>query len=401
MSDLAELLTQTLQRLTRLASDAREAEGMSEPHQGRAQLATELTELTELTSALEARVRRLAESRDRFGAVLDSMREGVIALDEENRIQLANRSACKLFGWESAPLAEHIETCVDEDALLLFLREQLPWEAPWVELDFKGRRTVLARLTPLSNRGEAVLVLSDITALRRLETVRRDFVQNGSHELRTPTTVIRANAETLLSGAMDNPTVARGFLEGIDRNAQRLSHLVSDLLDLSRIESGTYQMQAEPVRPLEVIRRVVDTLADQIISKELKVKLLVDASLELSQDAGALEQVFTNLVENAVNYSHERGTITLSARLLPARHGKELIRFEVNDNGPGISEKHQARIFERFYRVDKGRSRHLGGTGLGLAIVKHLCHALGGEVGLESAEGQGCSFWFSVPRVLQ
>ena len=396
----ASMLSETLQRLVSLARD------LSRDHtnkaidfdyqNGRDEYSKLARSLTSLASQIEDQVARLADSRNRFEAVLDSMREGVIALDEEYRISLVNKSACRLLAWSSPPLNRHIDNCVNEEALLLFLHGQAAAEAPWVELEFKGRRTVLARLTPQSNRGESVLVLNDITALRRLETVRRDFVANVSHELRTPTTVIRANAETLLDGAMNEPLIAKNFLEGIERNAQRLSHLVSDLLDLSRIESGTYQMSEEQVEPAQIVTRVVDTLADQLVKKQIKVIIEVEDHLSLINDAGAVEQVFTNLIENAVNYTAERGSVTIKA--IPDLNRSEWLRFEVIDDGPGISAKHQKRIFERFYRVDKGRSRQLGGTGLGLAIVKHLCQGMGGNVGVESETGQGCTFWFSLPK---
>ncbi len=401
----ARLLSQTLQRLVDLARDLSEGESNQEidlTHQSAPdEYRTLARSLTKLATQIEDQVGRLADSRNRFEAVLDSMREGVIALDEEYQVSFANQSACKLLGWQTPPLSLHIDECIGEESLTLFLREQIAEEAPWVELEFHGRRIVLARLTPQSKRDEAVLVLNDITALKRLEAVRKDFVANVSHELRTPTTVIQANAETLLDGAIEDPQIARRFLEGIGRNAQRLAHLVSDLLDLSRIESGTYQMSAESVYPREVVGLVVDTLADQLIKKQIKVEIEVDESLEVLQDQGALEQVFMNLIENAVNYSEERGCVIIratedSSRL--ANDDQSLIRFEVIDDGPGISERHRPRIFERFYRVDKGRSRHLGGTGLGLAIVKHLCQVMGGEVGLESVEGEGCAFWFDVPR---
>ena len=172
--------------------------------------------------------------------------------------------------------------------------------------------------------------------------------------------------------------------------------MVSDLLDLSRIESGFYQMSAEQVEPAQIVTRVVDTLADQLVKKQIKVIIEVEDHLSLINDAGAVEQVFTNLIENAVNYTAERGSVTIKA--IADLDRVDWLRFEVIDDGPGISAKHQKRIFERFYRVDKGRSRQLGGTGLGLAIVKHLCQGWGGNVGVESEAGQGCKFWFSLPK---
>ena len=396
----AQMLSQTLRRLETLARElARGERGQKLTFEGKDEYSRLARSLTMLASQIESQVGHLAESRDRFEAVLDAMREAVIALDTSRRISFANVSACQLLGWSNPPLGCSLEECVREDALILFLRDGVAEDDPWVELEFNGRRTVLARLTSQSIVGETVLVLSDITALRRLETVRRDFVANVSHELRTPTTVIQANAETLMDGAIDDPEVAESFLRGIFRNAQRLARLVSDLLDLSRIESGTYHMRREPVHIREVLERVVDTLADQLIAKSIKIKLKLDAvnpQPDLYTDAGALEQIFTNLIENAVHYSDERASVSVKVTPQQGAHEQTLL-FEVVDNGPGIAKKHQSRIFERFYRVDKGRSRQLGGTGLGLAIVKHLCGALGGDLGLKSVKGEGCRFWFTLP----
>ena len=354
--------------------------------------------LVKLSVQVEKKMERLAESRDRFGAVLDAMKEGVIALDENHCVSLVNQSACQLLGWSVPPINQQIDECIQDETLRHFLREETAEQDPWVEVELSEKRTALARLTSHPSRDELVLVLNDITALRRLETVRRDFVANVSHELRTPTTVIRANAETLVNGAMEEPIIAKQFLDGIERNAHRLSNLVSDLLDLSRIESGTYQLSTDTVDPLPVVHGVVDALADKIVSKQIKLKLKLNQVDSLICDSGALEQIFTNLVENAVHYSFDRGKVIIKAtKTTPKDLDKDFIKFEVSDDGPGISEQHQTRIFERFYRVDKGRSRQLGGTGLGLAIVKHLCVAMGGEVGVESVAGEGSTFWFIIP----
>jgi len=367
---------------------------------------------------LEVRHAALIESHDQFEAVLEAMREGVVALDARQRVLLANQSACELLGWARAPAGEPLDAHVRDLALSRFLQAQRRGERAgegvrWVELELADRRTLLARLTPRDEDGEQVLVLSDITALRRLEAVRRDFVANVSHELRTPTTVIQANAETLLDGAMGEPELARGFLDGIYRNAQRLSLLVSDLLDLSQIESGTYKLDMGWRAPRGVVERVVDTLADQIIQRRVKVKISAPAGLEVLADERALEQVLMNLIENAVKYSDEQALVrvTASLRAGPFPDGVERSEsdggvralegayalLEVRDNGPGIPAEHLPRLFERFYRVDTGRSRQQGGTGLGLAIVKHLCVAMGGAVGVTAVEGgRGSVFWVAL-----
>ena len=328
------------------------------------------------------------------------MREAVIALDEEHRIQFANQSACNLFNWSSIPQNQPIQEVLKVNTILQFLQEKAASEAPWVEIETEKKQTLLARLTTQSYTQEEVLVISDITALRRLETVRRDFVANVSHELRTPTTVIQINAETLMNGALEDPKMSRVFLDAIYRNAQRLSALVSDLLDLSRIESGTYTIEPCWINAYQVICHVVDALADQLIDKSMKIKIKIDPQLEVYADKQAFEQIMTNLIENAIKYSFEQGKIKVVLKEDPQSDQKlerDGLTFEVIDEGPGISPKHQTRLFERFYRIDTGRSRKRGGTGLGLAIVKHLCQNMEGKVGVHSEEGKGSSFWFTLP----
>ncbi|ABC83772.1 sensor histidine kinase [Anaeromyxobacter dehalogenans] len=251
------------------------------------------------------------------------------------------------------------------------------------------RRTYLAALSPLL-RGEVLVLLRDVTDARRAEATRRDFVANASHELRTPIAAIRAAAETLLSGAVEDPAAGRAFVEIVARHAERLSRLTQDLLDLSRIESRQWTFELAPVDLGPLARQVLELFASAARAKGIALRAGIPAGATLRADARALEQVLVNLVDNAVKYT-ATGSVTLSA----ARDGDAWV-ISVADTGPGIERHHLPRLFERFYRVDSGRSRDQGGTGLGLAIVKHLVQGMGGEVGVESGAG-GTRFWMRLP----
>ena len=205
--------------------------------------------------------------------------------------------------------------------------------------------------------------------------------------------VIRANAETLLDGALKDEKRARSFIEAVLRNSERLSNLIADLLDLSRIEAGRYDIQGVNVGLEALVHRVVDSVGHKVSQKDMIVEVLVGDSLEVLADSQALEQVLLNLVENALKYTPAGGKLCICASETDAR-----VRIEVQDNGPGIPVEHRARLFERFYRVDPGRSKEMGGTGLGLAIVKHLVGAMNGEVGMEPAEPSGSVFWVDLPK---
>ncbi len=253
-----------------------------------------------------------------------------------------------------------------------------------------SRRHFLAHLRPLL-RGEVLLTLRDVTAGRRAEAARRDFVANASHELRTPVAAIAGAAETLLEGALEDREQARVFVAMIARQADRLTRLAADLLDLSRIETGQWPIQLEPLLIEPLARRVLDLHASQAGQKGIALQCRTEPGLSVRADARALEQVLVNLVDNAVKYTPRGGTVTIGAE----RNGGEVV-LSVQDTGPGIDKHHLSRLFERFYRADPGRSRETGGTGLGLAIVKHLVQAQSGEVGVESGSG-GSRFWVRLP----
>jgi two-component system phosphate regulon sensor histidine kinase PhoR len=254
-----------------------------------------------------------------------------------------------------------------------------------------GRRSYLVHLAPLL-RGEVLVSLRDVTEARRAEATRRDFVANASHELRTPVAAIRAAAETLLGGAVDDPAGARQFVEIVARQAERLARLTEDLLDLSRLESRQWSFDLAPVDAAAVSTQAVELLAPTAGDKGLELSAEVPLGATVRADARALEQVLVNLLDNAVKYTAQ-GEVTLRGE----RDGDAWV-LSVADTGPGIDRHHLPRIFERFYRIDAGRSREQGGSGVGLAIVKHLVQGMGGEVGVESGTG-GTRFWVRLPAV--
>ena len=236
-----------------------------------------------------------------------------------------------------------------------------------------------------------VLVFHELTRLKKLERTRADFVANVSHELRTPLSLIKGYAETLLDGAKDNPEVSGKFLLAIDRNARRLDFLIQDLLTISALESGRVALNLQPVTPRALAEKVLSDLKSRADARRVQlVNALPD--LTVQADADRLEQVLGNLLDNAVKYGREGGTVTVGGR--PTDEGK--IELFVRDDGPGIPAEALERVFERFYRVDKARSREQGGTGLGLAIVKHIVQSHGGTVWAKSEVGAGATFYFTL-----
>jgi len=331
------------------------------------------------------------QDQDRFTAVLGATRTGVIALDGQDRVLEVNERAQDLLPFNADPVGRLLEDVLDLSEVTELVGQAGPEPRAEVTLVGPPPRVLSARVARPSDGGQIVL-LHDITARRHVEGIKRDFVANASHELRTPVTVIRANAETLLDGALDEPDMACQFVEGIHRNATRLSDLLSDMLDLSRLEAGRFVLEPRVLRVHPMLEQVAANVQERAADKGVTVTLDCPEELEGFADARALDQVLTNLVENAAKYTPSGGRVTLRAR--PAAHG---VRLEVEDDGPGIPPEHRARVFERFYRVDTGRSRALGGTGLGLAIVRLLVNAMGGRVGLEPVEPHGALFWVELP----
>jgi two-component system phosphate regulon sensor histidine kinase PhoR len=253
-----------------------------------------------------------------------------------------------------------------------------------------------AQLPMVNGKHQGLLaVFVDVTETRRLETLRKDFVANVSHELRTPITAVRSAVDTLRLTLAGDPSASERFVDIIDRNAQRLGALVEDLLDLSRIESKDYRPEAKPVPLRTISEQALTLLRARIEEKKLDVGNEIAEELPPARaDRRAVEQVFTNLLDNAVKYCPAGARVRLRAQ-----QTERSLRIEIADTGPGIEPRHLSRLFERFYRVDSGRSRDMGGTGLGLSIVKHLVETMGGVIGIESTPGRGSTFWFTLPAM--
>jgi two-component system, OmpR family, phosphate regulon sensor histidine kinase PhoR len=359
--------------------------------------------LDELADGLAASMESLRSERDRLGTILDSMVEGVVVTSSEGIVVVTNRALREMFLRTQdqvigrAPIAAlrvlELHEAIEEAAS--------SGKRTSVEFAVEGvrPRTIAASVAPLKGaQGESagcVAVLSDVTELRRLEGLRREFVANVSHELRTPVAAVRAAVETLQSGALDDPKFAKEFVAIIERHADRLRRLVEDLLELSRIEAKELQLRPEPLALGEQCEHVVELFA--LAAKSKKANLSVSIAPDTGRvfaDRRGLEHVLTNLVDNAIKYAGEGASVTVRASSL----GDERARVSVEDTGPGIEARHLPRLFERFYRVDTGRSRQLGGTGLGLAIVKHMAEAMGAKVSVESEVGKGTRFHVDIPR---
>ncbi len=349
--------------------------------------------LNQMAGELESSVADLAAERDRIEAVLEGMSEAVVAVNARRRVILVNSAARNLFQHPEDPAGCSLSELVRVPALHELLEEG-HGDVGECEFDLIGSQTrrVLANVTSQKAGGGAVIVLRDVTRIRHLETVRRDFVANVSHELRTPVSVIKATAETLIDGAMNDPVHGPRFMDAIHRNAERLARIISDLLSLASFESGQREADVTTVRLSEAVDECLAALEKAALQKGSVIECDVPSELSARVDPAALEHVVLNLVENAVKYTPAGGRIRVVAR----QEG-EWIRVEVEDDGPGIPAEHRDRIFERFYRVDAGRSRAVGGTGLGLSIVRHQVELMGGAVGVEVAEPNGARFWFTVP----
>jgi two-component system, OmpR family, phosphate regulon sensor histidine kinase PhoR len=350
--------------------------------------------------ALREKIERLGDEQAKVRTILDGMTEGVVALDDRGRLLLLNPAARAMFGVgngtaEGRPFLEVIR----QKELLDLVEEVRASGAPArheLELGPPVNRVVAARGAPVGIGPEApgvLLVLHDVTELRRLERVRSEFVANVSHELRTPLTCIKGYLETLLDGALDDRDHARRFLEVAGTHAERLDRLIDDLLELSNIESGRVTMVPKRLDLSEVVAGVAAMFERQTTQSRQTLERVVPPGLAVHADRDRLVQILVNLVDNAVKFTPEGGRIRIEAETeLDGR-----VEVRVRDTGIGIPSTELPRITERFYRVDKTRSREVGGTGLGLAIVKHLVQAHGGELHIESALGHGTTASFTLP----
>lgn len=368
------------------------------PVRGRDELATLARSFNELALILGDLVEKLSEEKKQLRITLDSMVEGVIVLDAAGKIILANPAFRNMFDFSHPPEGySPIELFRNSDLqdIVDCVIAGKECKNCAIEIQREGIQYFMVQGAPfISEEGieGSVLVFYDITSLRHLEKVRKDFVANVSHELKTPLTAIKGYAETLLSGALEDKENAPKFLKIIDQHADRLNRIVSDLLDLSKIESESYKLLFEKVNLPSLIDELKITFQKPLETKKIALNIQTGKIENLLADPIALRQILSNLLDNAIKYSQGGGQVEV--KVLPQDCK---ILFSVKDTGLGIPSEHLPRIFERFYRADPSRSRAQGGTGLGLSIVKHLVQLHGGEIWVESTLGEGSTFFFTIP----
>ncbi len=358
--------------------------------------------ITHMSDQIKEKIDDIQQEKAKLDAVIMHMFEGIMVVDEKGVVQLMNPSLRKAFLIDTPVHGRRAVEVVRNSVLSDMLSDLLTGKERIIShelvITFPDERVIQVNGVAISTLNKiegAVLVFHDITELRRLEKVRQDFVANVSHELRTPVASIKGYAETLLSGAMEDKQALKEFLGTIHENSDRLVNLINDLLDLARIESGRMKIVPVAMEAVSVVQRCLNILEKTIQDKKLSVTMDLPGNLpKVLADESRFSQVVLNLLDNAVKYTSEGGSISVKAV-----SQEKNVRFDVIDTGIGIPEEDLPRIFERFYRVDKARSRDLGGTGLGLSIVKHIVLAHGGEVWASSQLGRGTTFSFTIPRV--
>lgn len=338
-----------------------------------------------------------------FEATLGGMREGLLVVNRDMRVVASNPAAHKLFSSSLQKLnSQRLTELTRNPAIYSAFLDGLKGKEVTgvrVEIHSPERQVFDLRVVPIGNvngnGAEGALgVFFDITRTERLELVRQEFLSNVSHELRTPLTSIMAFVETLENGAKEDPESCQRFLSIIRKNASRMHMLIDDILELTAIEGGAIQLHATPVDLHELVNDVCLSLTTQAQARNVTLENNVAPGVKVYADSHRLEQMLTNLVDNGIKFSHENGAVSIK------HESGERDRILVTDNGDGIPAQHLERLFERFYRVDRARSRELGGTGLGLAIVKHLALLHGGEVTVESELGKGTTFTLHLPKTL-
>jgi two-component system phosphate regulon sensor histidine kinase PhoR len=343
-------------------------------------------------------------SSDLLDTTVNEMREGLLVIDADMRVVASNRAARSLFSHvdDRINLRRLTELTRNPAVYDAFLDAVRGIERAGVKVETYGptKRIFDLRVVPLrSDKGGeatgAVGVFFDVTRLERLELVRQEFLSNVSHELRTPLTSIMALAETLEAGAIDDREHNRRFLAIIQKNAARMHRLIDDILELSAIEAGNVKVESESVGLYPLVEDVIGSLSAVATARRIGLRNLVALETRVFADPHRLVQMLTNLIENAIKFNREGGTVSIRC------DKSDSDRISVEDTGEGIPAHHLDRLFERFYRVDRARSRELGGTGLGLAIVKHLARAHGGEVTVESRFGEGTQFTIELPRQIE
>ena len=371
--------------------------------QFRLRRALELRHACELSDARARHEQAVAAGEKRIAAIFDRMIEGVILVGPDGQVRLANRAAHELFQ-AGAPMAGRTVLEATRHHEIAAVVRRLADQPEILDHEIRLERLGESRVIHVNalvlagadgSRDGALFVCHDMTRLRQLDSVRQDFVAHVSNELRTPLSLIKSAAETLVDGGKDDAAVTARFLDIIEKNANRLTLLIDDLLLLARLDSGRLQLNVQIVDLAGAAQDALDDAALIARTRGIALRHEVTAGLAAAADPDRLRQVFANLIDNAIKYGRLGGTVTVRGRALSA----DRVELAVHDDGPGIPPEALARIFERFYRIDKARAREQGGTGLGLAIVKNVVEAHGGEVRVASSPEAGTTFFFTLrPR---
>ncbi|MGO4547117.1 two-component system histidine kinase PnpS [Paenibacillus sp. 2TAB23] len=402
---LALSLTRPLEQITRVAKRIKNMD-----YKARVKV-TKQDEIGELGNAINAmadslqvQMTRIQQNENQLESVLDNMINGIVMIDRSGKIVLMNRRAEEVLGFSARELVgRHYAEAKQQYELSQMIQEGLNSKEHLREeitFYFPEERLLELNLVPIHPEGNefsgVLLVLQDVSAIRRLERMRSEFVANVSHELKTPITAVKGFAETLLGGAVNDEETARSFLQIIYDESDRLNRLIGDILELSKIESRRVPLVFSPVEVDTFVDKSITLLESEAARKRIELSVNVEPGLYVEADEDRLRQIIMNLLSNGINYTPEGGRVALMVEGI----GDDYIRIQISDSGIGIPKKDLPRIFERFYRVDKARSRSSGGTGLGLSIVKHLVELHKGTISVTSAVGVGSTFTIELP-VLQ
>jgi len=350
----------------------------------------------EISENLKDKINLIATQRDQFGSVLDDLGEGVIVANKNGEIKYENDQFSQILNLDEVN-GKKIEELNIKPLDNLFRRSKKKKRADVefeIELNDRSTRWVLATINKSKSTNEFIMVVHDITQLRSLDSMRRDFISNLSHELRTPVSVIRANSETLIDVALEDKKQAKVFAKAILHNSERLSDMVSSLLDLTRIEYGELKLNFKKIDLNEFINNFIISISSLAKKKDINIKFQSNHKGDIYADPQAIERIMNNLIDNAIKYS-EKGSEIL---VITKNDSDSFIKVMIEDSGSGISDEDQDFIFSRFYRTASARATDNQGSGLGLAIVKHLVNSLNGEVGIDSVPEKGSVFWFTVPK---
>ena len=366
------------------------------PLEGLDEFSSVARSITQVSEALKNQVRLIAKQRNQFGSVLDDLGEGVIVFNDLAEITYHNDQALRILNLKTDinnKTLEELNIKAIGNLYDIASKKKKSNKEFEIDLGNGSTRWVLASMNQSNTAKQYILVVHDITQLRKLDSMRRDFISNVSHELSTPVSVIMANSETLLSGALDNKADAENFSKAILHNAERLSEMVSDLIDLSRIEYGELKLEFEKVNINQSILKALDAIKGLAAKKEISLNFDEYEDEFIRVDINAIDRILINLLDNAIKYSPNKSSVRITIE-----DKNSHIEVNVIDSGKGIDDSDKVRIFGRFYRTAQARASDKTGSGLGLAIVKNLVHSLDGDVGVRNSNSGGCNFWFTVPK---